>query len=202
MSIGETAQPAEQPRASPAARLWPITGYFLKLGTIGFGGPAALVGYMHRDLVERRRWIDEHTYQLAMALAQIMPGPLAAQCAIAIGYFQAGTLGATLVGLAFVLPSFLMVIGLSMAYVAFGGLWWMQALFYGIGATVIAIIAIAAYKLARSTNKRDPVLWGIFVLLTAVTIWAQAELAEFFILAGVGVGLGGGGAGAGGGGLL
>ncbi len=89
MSIGETAQPAEQPHAPPAPGLWPITGYFLKLGTIGFGGPAALVGYMHRDLVERRGWIDEHTYQLAMALAQIMPGPLAAQCAIAIGYFHA-----------------------------------------------------------------------------------------------------------------
>src|SRR5438874_6587677 len=107
--------------------LGPLVGYFLQLGTIGFGGPAALVGYMHRDLVERRHWIDEETYQLALALAQIMPGPLAAQTAIAIGYFQAGMLGGTLVGLAFVLPSFLMVIALSMAYVAFGGLWWMQA---------------------------------------------------------------------------
>src|SRR5215207_10709477 len=112
MSVGEAVQSSEQPDAEPESRLWPITAYFLKLGTIGFGGPAALVGYMHRDLVERRRWIDEHTYQLAMALAQIMPGPLAAQCAIAIGYFQAGILGATLVGLAFVLPSFLMVIAL------------------------------------------------------------------------------------------
>jgi len=78
-----------------------------------------------------------------------------------------------------------MVVAISLAYVAYGGLWWMQALFYAIGATVIAIIAIAAYKLARSTNKRDPLLWGIFALLTAVTVWAQAELAEFFILAGL-----------------
>ena len=185
MSLGETAQPGDQPDARTEAGLWSITLYFLKLGTIGFGGPAALVGYMHRDLVERLGWIDEHTYQLAMALAQIMPGPLAAQCAIAIGYFHAGTLGATLVGLAFVLPSFLMVVGLSMAYVAFGGLWWMQALFYGIGAAVIAIIAIAAYKLARSTNKRDPLLWGIFAILAIVTAWFQAELAEFFIAAGL-----------------
>jgi chromate transporter len=169
MSVAETAQSVGQPEARPATLLWPITGYFLKLGTIGFGGPAALLGYMHRDLVERRGWIDEHTYQLAMALAQIMPGPLAAQCAIAIGYFKVGTLGATLVGLAFVLPSFLMVLALSMAYVAFGGLWWMQALFYGIGAGVIAIIAIAAYKLAYSTNKRDPLLWGIFAVLAIVT---------------------------------
>ena len=165
--------------------LWSLTGYFLKLGTVGFGGPVALVGFMHRDLVEKRRWITEDTYKLSLALAQIMPGPLAAQVAIAIGYFEGGVLGATLGGLAFVIPSFLMVVAISMAYVAYGGLWWMQALFYAIGATVIAIIAIAAYKLARSTNKRDPLLWGIFVLLTVVTAWAQAELAEFFILAGL-----------------
>jgi chromate transporter len=166
------------------AGLWPVVAYFLKLGTIGFGGPVALVGFMHRDLVEQRRWITEDTYKLSLALAQIMPGPLAAQTAIAIGYFEGGVLGATLVGLSFVLPSFLMVIGISFVYVAYGGLWWMQALFYAIGATVIAIIAIAAYKLARSTNKRDPLLWGIFAVLTVVTVWAQAELAEFFILAG------------------
>jgi chromate transporter len=114
-----------------------------------------------------------------------MPGPRAAQTAIAIGYFEGGIVGATLVGLGFVLPSFLMVVAISLAYVAYGGLWWMQALFYAIGATVIAIIAIAAYKLARSTNKRNPLLWCIFAVLTAVTVWSQAELAEFFILAGL-----------------
>ena len=165
--------------------LWPLIGYFLKLGTVGFGGPVALVGFMHRDLVEQRRWITEDTYKLSLALAQIMPGPLAAQTAIAIGYFEGGILGATLVGFAFIIPSFLMVVAISLAYVAYGGLWWMQALFYAIGATVIAIIAIAAYKLARSTNKRDPLLWSIFAVLTIVTAWAQAELAEFFILAGL-----------------
>ncbi|MFN8636172.1 MAG: chromate efflux transporter [Chloroflexota bacterium] len=185
MSVGEAIQPSEEPDARPESGLWPLTGYFLKLGTIGFGGPAALVGYMHRDLVERRRWLDAETYQLALALAQIMPGPLAAQTAIAIGYFQAGALGATLVGLAFVLPSFLMVIALSVAYVSFGGLWWMQALFYGIGAAVIAIIAIAAYKLARSTNKRDPLLWGIFAVVMVATAWLETELAELFLGAGL-----------------
>src|ERR1700681_3842062 len=127
--------------------------YFLKLGTIGFGGPVALVGFMHRDLVERRRIVTEDTYRLALAFAQIMPGPLAAQCAIALGYFEQGLLGAFLVALAFVLPSFVMVVLLSMVYVAYGGLWWMQALFYGIGAAVIGIITIAAYNLlARPIN--------------------------------------------------
>jgi chromate transporter len=200
---GEPSLPAAQPghqtdAAAPAASatthtatagatvsLGPLVRYFLKLGTIGFGGPAALVGFMHRDLVVQRRWIDEGEYKLALGLAQIMPGPLAAQLAIALGYFQHGILGATAVGLAFILPSFLMVIAISAAYVALGGLWWMQALFYAIGATVIAIIAISAYKLTRSVNKRDPLLWGIFVVLMVVTAWAQAEPAEFFIAAGL-----------------
>src|SRR5688572_29015641 len=148
--------------AAPAATLAALVRYFLYLGALGFGGPAALVGFIYRDLVERRQWISENEYRLGVALAQIMPGPLAAQLAIAIGYFQHGVLGATAVGLAFVLPSFVMVVAISMAYVRFGGLWWMQALFYGIGAAVIAIIGIAAYRLARSTNRQDPLMWAIF----------------------------------------
>ncbi|MHB1413742.1 MAG: chromate transporter [Chloroflexota bacterium] len=176
---------SHEPEAPTAVGLWALVAYFLKLGTFGFGGPVALVGYMHRDLLERRRWIEADEYNLALALAQIMPGPLAAQTAIAIGYFQAGIVGATLVGLAFVVPSFLMVIAISMLYVAYGGLWWMQALFYGIGAAVIAVIAIAAYKLARSTNKRDPLQWGIFTVLAVVTVLSQAELAQLFLGAGV-----------------
>src|SRR5829696_4101676 len=180
----ETA--GEQParRVAPGT-LWQLTAYFLKLGTIGFGGPVALVGYMQRDLVERHHWIDDEEYKLGLALAQIMPGPLAAQLAMAIGYFAHGVLGATLVGLAFVLPSFLMVLGLSALYVEFGGLWWMQAVFYGVSAAVIGIIAIASYKLARKVNGRDPLLWGIFAVLFIVTAVAQAELAEFFLVAGL-----------------
>lgn len=167
------------------ASLTDLVRYFLYLGTFGFGGPVALIGAMYRDLVERRRWIGEDEYRLGVALAQIMPGPLAAQLAIALGYFQRGVLGATAVGLAFVLPSFFMVTAISIAYERFGGLWWMQALFYGIGAAVIAIIAIAAYKLARATNKRDPLLWAVFGALAIVTLWAEAELAEFFVIAGL-----------------
>jgi chromate transporter len=168
-----------------SAGLGQFISYFLKLGVSGFGGPVALVGFMNRDLVEDRGWVKEDTYQLGLALAQIMPGPLAAQLAIALGYFQHGILGATLTGLAFVLPSFLMVVAISILYVAYGGLWWMQALFYGIGASVVAVIIIAAYKLARSTNKRDPLQWIIFCVLMAVTIFAEAEIAWLFILAGV-----------------
>ena len=162
-----------------------LVRYFLKLGSIGFGGPAALVGYMRRDLVEARGLIDESTFNLSIALAQIMPGPLAAQTAMAIGYFQGGVIGATAVGLAFILPSFLMVLGLGAGYVAFGGMPWMQALFYGIGPAVIAIIAIAAHRLARGTNKRDPLLWTVFGLMLVVTAWTGTELGPLFIVAGL-----------------
>ena len=179
------ASSASPQAATAQSSLAALVRYFLYLGSLGFGGPVALAGFMHRDLVEERRWVSEEEYRLGMALAQIMPGPLAAQLASALGYFKHGVLGATFVGVAFVVPSFFMVVGISIAYVRFGGLWWMQALFYGIGAAVIAIIAIAAYKLARSTNKRDPLLWAIFAALALVTVWAQAELAEFFVIAGL-----------------
>ncbi|MGH7784562.1 MAG: chromate transporter, partial [Candidatus Binatia bacterium] len=170
----EIAGPKQSATYDAVSQLWPLIKYFLYLGTVGFGGPVALAGFMHRDLVEQRRLVTEDTYKLALALAQIMPGPLAAQVAIAIGYFQVSVVGTTAVGLAFVLPSFLMVLAISILYVAYGGLWRMQALLYSIGASVIAIIAIAAYKLSRSTNKRDPVLWSIFTALTTVTILTQA----------------------------
>src|SRR5918993_325733 len=104
--------------------------YFLKLGTIGFGGPVALVGYMHRDLVEERKWITEEDYREGLALAQLAPGPLAAQLAIYIGFVHYRILGATLVGIAFVLPSFIMVVLLGMAYKLYSGLSAMQAIFY------------------------------------------------------------------------
>src|SRR5215217_5431203 len=184
-AVGFEASGAPPAEASVRGTLWQLTAYFLKLGTIGFGGPVALVGYMQRDLVDHHHWIDNEEYKLGLALAQLMPGPLAAQLAMAIGYFAHGVLGATLVGLAFVLPSFLMVLGLSALYVAYGGLWWMQAVFYGVSAAVIGIIAIAAYKLARKVNGQDPLLWGIFAILFIVTAVAQAELAEFFLLAGL-----------------
>jgi len=162
-----------------------LVRYFLKLGTIGFGGPAALVGYMRRDLVEERQLVDEPTYNLSIALAQIMPGPLAAQTAMAIGYFRGGVIGATMVGLAFILPSFLMVLGLGALYVAFGGMPSIQAMFYGIGPAVIAIIAMAAHRLARGTNKRDALLWTIFGVMFAVTAWTGTELGPLFIIAGL-----------------
>src|SRR5467141_5105087 len=159
--------------------------YMATLGTIGFGGPVALVGYMHRDLVEQRKWISEADYKEGLTLAQLMPGPLAAQLAIYLGYVHYGITGATLVGIAFVLPSFLMVLALGAAYTAYGGLTWMQAVFYGVGAAVIGIISISAYKLTTKSVGKDWLLWAIYLLAAAVTIVTESEIAWIFLGAGV-----------------
>jgi chromate transporter len=159
--------------------------YFLRLGTFGFGGPIALTGYMQRDLVERRGWVLPQDYKEGLSLAQLAPGPLAAQLAIYLGWVRAGNLGATLVGLAFVGPSLLMVLALSVAYVRFGGLPWMQGVFYGVGAAVIAIIAQSAIKLTRMTLGRDRMLWVIFGVCALATAWTESEIFSLFISAGV-----------------
>jgi chromate transporter len=173
----------------PAGELVPyslreLVWYFLQLGTVGFGGPIALVGYMQRDLVERRRWIALKDYKEGLALAQLAPGPLAAQLAIYLGWLDYGVLGGTLIAIAFVLPSFLMVFVLSAFYLAYGGLTWMQGAFYGIGAAVIAIIARSTYKLAKSTLGKDPLLWTLFLVSALLTGWTEREIVWLFVLCG------------------
>ena len=174
----------------PASGIVPCTMreflmYFLRLGTFGFGGPIALAGYMQRDLVERRRWISKQDYLEGLALAQLAPGPLAAQLAIYLGWVRARVLGATLVSLAFVGPSFVMVLVISALYVAYGGLSWMQGMFYGIGAAVIAIIARSAAKLVKLTLERDRLLWFIFLVSAIVTGWTEQEILWIFLAAGL-----------------
>jgi chromate transporter len=161
--------------------------YFLKLGSWGFGGPIALAGYMQRDLVEERRWITKEEYIEGLALAQLAPGPLAAQLAIYLGWVRGRILGATLVAIAFVLPSFLMVLGLAALYLVYGGLPWMQGLFYGIGAAVIAIIARSAVKLVKLSIARDWLLWSVFALNAVVTAWTETEVVWVILLSGVAV---------------
>nr|WP_302181376.1 chromate transporter [Paraburkholderia sp. NMBU_R16] len=162
-----------------------LVRYMLRLGTLGFGGPVALAGYMRRDLVERLGWITESDYKEGLALAQLAPGPLAAQLAIYLGYVHYRILGATLVGFAFVLPSFLMVVALGWAYAHFGGLPWMQAVFYGVGAAVVGIIAMSAYKLTMKTVGNDKLLWAIFLTLAIVTFVTESEIAWLFIAGGL-----------------
>ncbi|HVS56890.1 MAG TPA: chromate transporter [Casimicrobiaceae bacterium] len=159
--------------------------YFLKLGSIGFGGPVALVGYMYRDLVEKRHWITDEDYKEGLTLAQLMPGPLAAQLAMYLGYVHYRILGATVVGIAFVLPSFLMVVAIGWAYLRYGGIPWMQAAFYGVGAAVIGIIAISAYKLTTKNIGTDKLLWAIYLVTAGLTVWTQSESVWLFLGAGV-----------------
>ena len=179
---------AERAPSAPADRapysLRDLLAYFVRLGSLGFGGPVALVGYMQRDLVDERRWISEKDFKEGLALAQLAPGPLAAQLAIYLGWIDYGVLGATLVAFAFVLPSFLMVLGLSSFYLAYGGLPWMRGAFYGIGAAVIAMIARGAYKLARSTVGRDPLYMVLFAISAGVTAWTESEIVWVFLVCG------------------
>ncbi len=164
--------------------LWRLVAYFLRLGAFGFGGPIALAGYMQRDLVTRK-WITEEEYVQGLAFSQMMPGPLAAQLAMWIGYIRHGVLGASLVGVVFILPTYLIVLVISVMYVAYHGLSLVQALFYGIGPVVIAIVAISAVRLARTTVGADRKMWLVFGATALVTLITRAEIALLFIAAGV-----------------
>src|SRR5499433_3098896 len=175
---------------SPQPQLVPCTIgefllYFLRLGTFGFGGPIALAGYMQKELVEERRWISKQDYLEGLALAQLMPGPLAAQLAMYLGWVRARVLGASLVAFFFIFPSWVMVLVLSLLYARYGGLAWMQGAFYGIGAVVIAIIARSAVKLVRMTLQKDKLLWAIFAVMMAVTAITASEIVWLFLLCGV-----------------
>lgn len=169
----------------PKYSLSELVKYFLRLGALGFGGPVALVGFMHRDLVESRAWISEGEYKEGLALSQLAPGPLAAQLAMYLGYVHYGLIGSSLTGLAFVLPSFVIVVALGWAYTQFGGLTWMQAVFYAVSACVIGIIANSAYKLSLKTLARDRLLWIIFAVTTAWTVITESENVWLFLLSGV-----------------
>lgn len=175
---------SERPALEPSS-LRAFALYFLRLGTFGFGGPIALAGYMQRDLVEERRWLSKQDYVEGLALAQLAPGPLAAQLAIYLGWVRGRVLGATLVGFAFIMPSFVMVLAISALYLSFGGLPWMRGAFYGIGAAVIAIIGRSAYKLVKMTLAKDPMLWTLFALNAVVTAWTESEVIWLFLGSGL-----------------
>jgi len=168
----------------PSVGLWELVRYFLRLGSFGFGGPIALAGYMQRDLVPRR-WITTEEYKEGLAFAQMMPGPLAAQLAMWIGFIRHGVVGASLVGIVFILPPYLIVVVIAAFYVKYNGLAVVQALFYGIGPAVIAIIAISAFRLARATVERDLRLWIIFAAIAAITFLSRTEIALLFVAAGI-----------------
>jgi chromate transporter len=180
---GAAPDPGEPAQAPCSTR--ELLGYFFRLGALGFGGPIALAGYMQRDLVEQRRWFTATDYKEGLALSQLSPGPLAAQLAMYLGWVRAGALGALLVGAAFVVPSFAMVVALAALYLRYGGLPWMAGVFYGVGAGIIAIIARSAAKLAGMTLGNDPLLWLVFAVTAAVTAITGSEVVWLFLAGGV-----------------
>jgi chromate transporter len=184
--MSQLAAAESKVEATPPVRvLTQLVWYFLRLGTWGFGGPIALAGYMQRDLVEEKRWFTRQEYLDGLALAQLAPGPLAAQLAMYLGLLRGGILGASLVALSFIAPSFLMVLALSFFYVKFGGLPWMQAAFYGVGAAVVAIIARSAIKLVKTAIGKDKLLWCIFLVLLAATAITEREIVWLFLAGGL-----------------
>jgi chromate transporter len=179
----ETQAQAVLPREQRTLR--GLFRYFLKLGSWGFGGPIALCAYMRRDLVESRRWYSEEEYQQGLAIAQTMPGPLAAQLAMWLGYLERGAIGAAVVSVPFIVPSFLLVTAIGIVYARYQGLAVVDDIFFGVAPAVLAIIAVASWKLARATNKHDPVLWLLAGVVCAATAASGAEIVWLFIAAGI-----------------
>ena len=169
----------------PARRsIGEIVRYFLRLGTLGFGGPVALVGLMEKELVQERQWLTRDEMRDAVAVSQSLPGPLAIQVGIFIAYLRGGFWGAWAGGWAFILPNFLIVAALGALYVHFGGLPWMTGVFYGIAPAVIALILHSCYRLAK-LGMEDWLQWIVAGACFVVTIWVQAEVAILFIGAGI-----------------
>ena len=162
-----------------------LARYFLRLGTLGFGGPIALAGYMQRDLVERRGWFTQDEYLQGLAVAQTLPGPLAAQLAMWLGYVRRGTAGATAAAIAFILPPFVIVTVVAAIYVSLSGTTLIQALFYGVGPTVIVLILRGAWKILWVTVKSDRRLWAIFAVVAITTFVVRSEVAILFLVAGL-----------------
>ncbi|MDB5073467.1 MAG: Chromate transporter [Candidatus Eremiobacteraeota bacterium] len=162
-----------------------LVRYFLTLGATGFGGPVALANYMRRDLVEKRGWIDESSYDRGLAIATACPGPMAYQLGVYCGYVTHGIGGALAVAVAFALPPFAIVVAIAALYQRFAGSGVTRGLFYGIGPVVVALILRASWNLGRKTLKREYAAWAVALAACAVTIALQQELTWLFLAAGV-----------------
>lgn len=178
---------AREASKSSEATLAAVCRYFLRLGATGFGGPVALVAYMQRDLVEERGWYSLQEYRDGLAIAQMAPGPLAAQLATWLAFARHGVRGATLATLAFVAPAFLLVVAIAAVYVAAGGAPWIASVFYGVAPAAIAIIAYSAWRLIVVTLGRDVLLLAVAGALFALTLWSGSELVVAFLAAGMAV---------------
>ena len=145
--------------------------FWFKLGFISFGGPAGQIGIMHQALVTERGWISEKRFLHALNYCMLLPGPEAQQLATYLGWLMHKTWGGVMAGLLFVLPSLFMLIGLSWAYISFGDLPWVAALFFGIKPAVIAIVLQAVHRIGSRT-LHNRYMWGISAFsFIAVFVW-------------------------------
>ncbi|MDB5038693.1 MAG: chromate transporter [Bacteriovoracaceae bacterium] len=172
-------------RESDHPKLRTLFLYFCRLGLTKFGGPVALVSAMQKDLVDNRKWFSQDDFNEGLSLAQMMPGPLATQLAIYLGWVRARILGATLVSVGFITPPFLLVVGLAALYQKYGSLPWIQGAMYGVGAAVIAVISRGAYQLTFKTLQKDRLLWAIAIILAFFTAVLESENFWLFISAGL-----------------
>src|ERR1700758_2274409 len=179
-----TAQAAGSNPGSGAPRIRDLVGYFLRLGTLGFGGPVALCGLMEKELVQDRGWLTKQEMRDAIAVSQSLPGPLAIQVGIFAAYLRGGFWGAWAGGWTFILPNFLIVAALGALYVHFGELSWMTAVFYGVSPAVIALILHSCYRLAK-LGMEDWLQWVIAAACFEIPFWLKAEFAILFIISGV-----------------
>ena len=170
--------------SAPRVRIRDLVLYYLRLGTLGFGGPVALCGQMERELVRERRWLTKDEMREAIAVCQSLPGPLAIQVGIFISYIRGGFWGAWAGGWAFILPNFVIVAALAALYVHFGGLSLVTAIFYGVSPAVIALILHSCYRLAK-LGMEDWLQWVIVAVCFVVTVAVQAEVALLFVGAGI-----------------
>jgi len=174
----------DSPTTAPRVRIRDLVLYYLRLGTVGFGGPVALCGQMERELVQERRWLTKDEMREAIAVCQSLPGPLAIQVGIFVSYLRGGFWGAWAGGWAFILPNFVIVSALAALYVHFGGLSLVTAIFYGVSPAVIALILHSCYRLAK-LGMEDWLQWVIVAVCLAVTVAVQAEVALLFVGAGI-----------------
>lgn len=130
-----------------------LARFFLRLGTVAFGGPAAHIAMMQEEVVTRRQWLTQEQFLDLIGAANLIPGPSSTEVAIHIGYRQAGVLGLLLAGTCFILPAFLMVLGIAWAYVRFGHLPQVAGILYGVKPVVIAVIVQALWNLGRTALK-------------------------------------------------
>lgn len=182
-AIDAPVAPAPAPSKTVSLKMY--IRYFLHLGAVGWGGPIAVVGYMQRDLVERRRWISEQDFLDGVAIAQILPGPLAAQVAMWVGYLKRGALGALAVAAAFIAPSFLFVFVVAGFYAHYSGLPLIISMFEGIMPVVMGVMSLSCYKLLRVTDGKDRRAWAISAVVFAVSLATDSE--PIYLILGAGV---------------